>query len=376
MYFVFKSNIYNDFKIIYNGFGDIMDIKSLSLKEKVLQKFMFGINSHNIDVIVNLIKKYPVGGVILYKKNYSCYEEMLTVIKKLKNANRGNKIPLLIAVDQEGGRVNRMPAEIKNIRNVYDLSKNGMDLIYESGDIAGEMLSSLGINMNLAPVMDVYENSKSKILYNRCFYGGIDEVSASGRKYIEGISKHEVISVIKHFPGHGASKIDSHFITPYIRDYDSVLNKHIVPFDNVFKSGIDAVMVGHLVIKKLTGGVPASISKEFINKYIRERNRFNGIVITDDISMLSHTLVGRYKLISKAFNSGSDIILMKIKNNNDVKLIDRFINKININDEIEDSVKRILDVKMKYNINDEIDNIGMDIEYINKKIDKLNSKID
>ena len=95
-----------------------MDIKKLSLEEKIGQKFMFGINSHNIDIIVDLIKRYSIGGVILYKKNYNNYDEMLSVIKRLKEANKENKIPLFIAIDQEGGRVNRMPSEFNNLKNI------------------------------------------------------------------------------------------------------------------------------------------------------------------------------------------------------------------------------------------------------------------
>lgn len=347
----------------------------LSLKEKVFQKFMLGINNHNIDIIVDLIKRYGIGGVILYKNNYDNYEEMLSVIKKIKIANKDNKIPLLIAIDQEGGRVNRMPFEIKNIRNLYDLSKKNIDLVYDSGNITGELLSSLGINMNFAPVMDLYVNNKSKVLYNRCFYGDIDSVSLAGKKYVDGISNHKVVSVIKHFPGHGISQIDSHFIAPYIGNYENVLSKHIVPFDNMLKNNIDAVMVGHLVIKKLTGGVPASVSKEFINKYIRERNNFDGLVITDDISMLSCIGLCKYKIIKKAFNAGSDIILMKIKSNSDVRLLEKFVNKIDVSEEIDTSVDRIIKVKEKYNINDDIDNIGIDIDYINIKIDELNNNL-
>ena len=82
MYFKIR-NIYIKFKIIYNEFGDNMDLKKLSMKEKLGQKFMFGVNSNNIDVIINLIKQYHIGGVILYKKNYKNYEEMLSVIKRL-----------------------------------------------------------------------------------------------------------------------------------------------------------------------------------------------------------------------------------------------------------------------------------------------------
>jgi len=110
-------------KYIYNEFGDNVDIKKLSLEEKIGQRFMFGVNSYNIDIIIELIKNYSIGGVILYKKNYNSYSEMLSVVKRLKDANKNNKIPLFISIDQEGGRVNRFPSEFVNLKNVYDVSK-------------------------------------------------------------------------------------------------------------------------------------------------------------------------------------------------------------------------------------------------------------
>ena len=89
-----------------------MVYQSLSIKEKIGQRLMFGVNSDNIDLIVDLIRDYAIGGVILYKKNYRDYNDMISVIKRLKEANQENKIPLFIAIDQEGGRVNRMQVNL------------------------------------------------------------------------------------------------------------------------------------------------------------------------------------------------------------------------------------------------------------------------
>lgn len=369
-------NIYFKFKIIYNGFGDNMNLEKLSLEEKIGQKFMFGINSHNIDIIINLIKKYSIGGVILYKKNYNSYDEMLSVIKKLKEANKENKVPLFIAIDQEGGRVNRMPSEFNNLKNIYDVSKKDEKLVVKHADITGRMLKQLGINMNFAPVLDVYENKKSKVLYKRCFYGDYKDVSRNGIKYIDGLVNTGIIPVVKHFPGHGISAVDSHFITPYVKDYDSVLNRHIKPFEEVIASGCDAVMVNHLVIRNLTNKLPASISKTFIEEYLRKRNNFNGLVITDEINMLGRNIFYKFNYVEKVINSGSDIILVKVKDNSNIKIIDKFIKYVYDNpeyiNELDSSVKRIIDVKNKYGVSDEILNDNIDIDKFNKEIDNLN----
>ena len=361
-------------------YGDIMNLNKLSLMEKIGQKFIFGVYSDNIDGIVNLIKNYHIGGVILYKKNYNNYKEMLSVIKILKNANRNNKMPLFIAIDQEGGRVNRMPSEFKNLKNIYDMSKKDKGLIVDNANITGKMLSEMGINMNFAPVLDMCDNDKSKVLYNRCFYGNVDDISKLGISYVKGLSKKGVISVIKHFPGHGVSTIDSHFITPYIRDNKKIFDKHILPFDNIIKDKkiVDAVMVGHLVIKGMTDGVPASISNVFISEYLRKRYKYDGLIITDEMNMLSKNILYRFNYKSKMFVSGSDIYLIKIKNDKEaIKIIDKYIDYCYNNSEcmsmLDDSVKRIIRIKDKYNINDNIDYDGCKIDEINKEIDKINN---
>ena len=358
----------------------MMNIKELSLEEKIGQKFIFGINSNNIDEIVKLIEKYHIGGVILYKKNYSNYDEMLSVIRRLKEANKNNKIPLFIAIDQEGGRVNRMPFEFKNIKNIYDMSKKDMSLISKNGIITGRMLSEMGINMNFAPVLDVCDNDKSKVLYNRCFYGDIDDVSKMGSDYVKELSKKGVISVVKHFPGHGVSTMDSHFITPYVFDNKKIFEKHIKPFENILNNkdvSVDGIMIGHLVIKGMTGGLPASISNEFISEYLRKRYNYDGLIITDEMNMLSRNILYKFSYAKKMFKSLSDLYLIKIKNINDaIKIINKYINFCNKDIEcmnmLDDSVDRIIRIKDKYNINDGVDSIGCDIDLINKEIDNIN----
>lgn len=356
-----------------------LNINSLSLQEKVGQRFMFGINSYNIDVIINLIKKYYIGGVILYKKNYKSYDEMLSVIKRIKEANKNNRIPLFIAIDQEGGRVNRMPLEFENIKNVYDMSIKDKKLLYDNGNITREMLMQTGINMNFAPVLDIYENNQSKVLYKRCFYGGIDDINEACNNYLEGIGNNCIVSVMKHFPGHGVSSMDSHFIIPCVNNYDKVLDKHIKPFEYAINKGIDALMVSHLVIKGMTDGLPASISSNFIKEYIRKRNNFNGLVITDDISMLSRNIFYRFNYMKRVFVSGSDIVLVKIRDSFDTKIIDEYFKFLSNHQEyvslLDENVDRIITIKRKYNVNDDVSYTGCNISKINEKINKLNSLV-
>jgi len=355
-----------------------MNIDKLTLEEKVGQMFMFGVKSNNIDCLYELIKKYKIGGVILYKNNYSSYEELINIIKNLKNANKDNKVPLFISIDQEGGRVNRMPKEIVNIKNIYDLSSLGkIRLIEDSADVLSKLLVSSGINMNFSPVLDIYNGSDSNVLYKRCFSDEVDIVSKYGVKYMKKMQSNNLISVVKHFPGHGASAKDSHFLIPYVKNNEEIFNKHIIPFENAINNGCDAIMVSHLVIKGVTNGFPASISSEFINKYLREKYHYDGLIITDDIRMGAVNLIYRFVALDKAFNSGSDIILFKYYNGCE-KLINKVVDKVK-NDKVNISVinkavDRILKIKSKYKITDNIDFEGCNIENVNKKITEINNK--
>lgn len=375
LYFVYLNRwfIYFSFKIIYNYFGDMMILDELSVKEKIGQKFIFGVNNSNIDVIIYLIKNYYIGGVILYKNNYNSLDEMIEVINRLKNSNRENKIPLFIAIDQEGGRVNRLPSEINNIKNIYDMSKKDSSLIYKNGLITGKILSSLGINMNFAPVLDIYNNGS--VLYNRCFYGSYEDINSVSMKYINGLEESRVISVCKHFPGHGVSKMDSHFVTPYVFNYRDVLNNHIKTFEYIINNGISALMVNHLIIRKLTRGLPASISGKFIKEYLRDKYKFDGVIITDEINMISNNFLYKYKCLKNLMFSFSDIILVKIKNG-DRNVMDKYIELVSSNSDylvdLDKSVERIIGLKKKFNVCDDLVVNSLDIDKINEEINVLN----
>lgn len=355
-----------------------MDINNLSLEEKIGQMCMVGINSKDISVLYKLIKDNKIGGVILYKNNYSSYDELIEIIKKLKSANKNNKIPLFISIDQEGGRVNRMPNELSNIKNVYDISMlKDISLIRKSADVTSRMLVESGINMNFSPVLDIYNQSNSNVLFKRCFSDNVDIVSDYGICYMKQMQHNNLISVIKHFPGHGSSVKDSHFLIPYVKDYNEIINKHIIPFGKAISNGCDAIMVGHLLIKNLTDGYPASLSKRFINDYLRNKYNYNGLIITDDIKMGSVRLIYKFVAFEKAFSSGSDIVLFKY-NKNDEKNINRVVDKvkrgiIDIKD-VNSSVDRIIKIKEKYNISDDVDFNGCNIVKINKEINKINDK--
>lgn len=356
-----------------------MNKKELSIEEMIGQRFIFGVNNPNVACVIKLIKECRIGGVILYRKNYENYSDMLSVIKKMKEANKDNKIPLFISIDQEGGRVNRIPSQIHNLRNINDVSRADSDLVANYADIIGRILYESGINMNFAPVMDIDNHSKSNVLFKRCFYGDDEEVYQMGKIYVDKLRENKVMAVIKHFPGHGISKRDSHFFIPYISNTEELFNKHIVPFNKMIKSNAPAIMIGHLIIRGETKMLPASISTNFINKYLCDKN-YHNLIITDEVNMLKKHLLYRYSFINKAIKSPSDIILVKIKDYNEgVNIISKYKKMLDENseliDKLEDNVKKIITYKEQYSINDNTNFEGVKIDKINQEIDKLNAKI-
>lgn len=359
-----------------------LKLDKLSLEEKICQKIIIGMDTPNaIDKIENLITKYKIGGILLYKKNYKNIEELINLINHIKELNRKNNVPMFIAIDQEGGRVNRLPNELKNIPAPYKLSKleNAKEYVQKAGEITGNTLHRLGFNMNFAPVLDIKRFPDNHAIGDRAFSENIEEVTEYVIEYMKKLQKNQVISVIKHFPGHGATNSDSHFKIPKIKEkINDLEEKDMKPFKKAIENGADAVLVGHMRIKDITIN-PASISRKFIAKYLKKKYRFKGLVVTDDMRMKAMKYrFGANKSIIKAFEAGNDIIVFKYDKG--IEVLNEVINmaksgKIKMN-QIDNSVNKILNIKDKYEINnDKIELVDNEyIKKINEQIKEIRDK--
>lgn len=359
-----------------------MEIEKLTIEQKIGQMFIIALEEREItEKTINMIQKYNIGGIILYRKNYDNYEEMLKLINKLKEINKPNEIPLFISIDQEGGRVNRMPFEILNLKSASKFAKTGnTQNVKESAKIISEILSKTGITMNYAPVLDIKNFKEGHAIGDRCYGKNKDDVSKYGIEFMKELSKGGVLSVIKHFPGHGATKQDSHMMLPVVRKSKEKLeNEDMEPFKNAIQNGAEAIMVGHIVAKEIDKKYPASLSKKMIQQYLIEKFDFKGLIITDDLKMLAIRL--RYSLKKAAMfaiDSGNNMIMIGAKYKNIEKIIKSIFKKvqkgkIDIN-KINESLEKIVSIKKKYNINDN-EVKGFDIEDINRKIQELNDRV-
>lgn len=359
-----------------------MEIKELSIKEKIGQMVMIGLDTNYItDRIKNMIQEYKIGGIILYRKNFSTYEDMLKLIKELKELNKENKIPLFIAIDQEGGRVNRMPKEIKNLPSANRVaSVGGKELVGKSTNITGEILHKSGFNLNFAPVLDIKRFEDKTAIGDRSFGTDKEVVSECGIMAMKELQNNGIISVIKHFPGHGATKQDSHNFLPIINTPMKELEKEdMYPFEQAIKNGADAVLVGHLLIRNVTGIFPASLSRKFISKYLRKKYKYKGLIITDDLKMRAIKLLyGPNLAVRRAFDAGNDIIVFRFSKDEEQKVINKIINLVSTGkikeSRINRSVNRIIKIKQKYEISDSENFDGVDIEKINQQIEEIRKK--
>ena len=356
-----------------------MNLEELSIKEKIGQMIMIGLDTNYItERITKMISDYKIGGIILYRKNFSTYDQMIKLINDIKTLNRNNKIPLFIAIDQEGGRVNRMPPEIKNLPSANKLaSLNNIDIIKSSAKITGTLLKKSGFNLNFAPVLDIKRFNDNHPIGDRCYGETKETVSKYGIAVMKELQEQNILPVIKHFPGHGATKRDSHYLLPIINsNIENLQNEDMYPFEQAIKEGADAILVGHLLIKKLTGIYPASLSRKFITNYLRKKYRFKGLIITDDLKMKAIKLLyGSDLAVEKAFKAGNDIIVFRFNNNEEKRVIDKITNLVKKGtikeSQINRSVRRIIKIKEKYNISDESIDSDLNIDNLNKEIEQI-----
>lgn len=351
------------------------ELNRLSLSEKIGQMIISGFEGTSVTTnAADLIKEYKLGGLILFGTNIKSETQLVNLTNALKTVNSNNKVPLFISTDQEGGRVNRMPASIINTPRARSIGEtNNEKYAYNIGNVIANELTSFGFNVDFAPVLDIQSNPKNTVIGDRSFGSNSNIVSKQGAAMMKGIRSGNIIPVVKHFPGHGDTSIDSHLALPVVNKDLASLNKlELIPFRNAFKNNADMVMVAHILMKKLDSKYPASMSKTVITGLLRKQLGFDGVVITDDMTM--GAIAKHYNLKDaavKAVNAGSDMILVGHGKEN-VSTVYNSLYKAAKNHTISEStinksVYRILSLKRKYKLtNNKVPSVN---------ITKLNAQI-
>ena len=276
------------------------------------RSFIVGIKSTKLSIKEkNFLKKYKPWGVILFTRNIKTIKQTSKLTTSIKKIFNDKKYPILI--DQEGGRVNRL----KNIALFQNLTSDFFGKKYVRNfkeflilyklfiDKTSYLLNLIGVNINTIPVLDLRVKGSSNIIGDRSFSKDPKIVSKIGDYCIQFFHQNSIGSVIKHIPGHGLAKVDSHFYTPVVNKKLSYLLKNdFFPFKN--KKAFFA-MTGHIIFNKIDSQNTVTHSKKMI-KLIRNKIGFKNIIISDDLSMKS--LKGSIiKNTIKTFNSGCNIVL-------------------------------------------------------------------
>lgn len=354
-------------------------IDNMTMQEKIGQLLIMGFDGITLDDnITNLIKNKYIGGVIFFGENINSLTGVINLINDFKDINKENKVPLFISVDEEGGVVSRFPQEFKKLPSAsYVASFNSKDICYKEGDIIANELKLMGYNMDYAPVLDILSNPQNTVIGNRAFGENAEEVSNLAIEVMKGIQENGVISVVKHFPGHGDTSEDSHYGLPLVeKSLEELRQLEFIPFENAIKNGADAIMVSHILLKNVDSENPATMSKIIISNILRESMGFKGVVITDDMTMGAITQnydIGEAAV--KSIEAGVDIVLVCHGYDNEMKVItsiEESISNGTISEErINESVYRILCLKDKYNLNNENGSEVYNVESINTKIEEL-----
>lgn len=310
-----KTDDYKKDTVVSNDlFGKYYDeankkMKNMSLEEKVGQLFLV---RYDGNLASNWIKKYYPGGYIMFAKDFN-NQTKESIKKEIDDLQSISKVPLVIAVDEEGGyvtRVSRYPSfrESKFLapRSYYE--SGGEKLLEQTEKEKAKLLLSIGVNLNLAPVADVSIDSNDFINI-RTFNRNAKETAVLIGKMVNYANEEGISSSLKHFPGYG-NNVDTHTgIAIDERSYENFVENDYLPFEEGIKNKVPTVLVSHNIIKCMDSEYPATLSKKVISE-LREKLNFTGVVITDDLSMSAvNSYVENGSAAVLAVNAGEDLII-------------------------------------------------------------------
>ncbi len=272
-------------------FGPVMiDVEGFSLTQLEREK----INHPN------------TGAVILFSRNYSSPEQITNLITDIRDARTGD---ILIAVDQEGGRVQRFQTGFTRLPPVSIYEKTP-DHAESAGWLMAAELLAIGIDFSFAPVLDI-DCGISEIIGDRSFSQDYQLATQLASRYRKGMHSAGMAATGKHFPGHGAVALDSHLTLPVDnRDLQTIREKDIIPFKQLIAEGLEAIMPAHVVYPQIDS-LPAGFSSQWIQQILRKELEFNGVIFSDDLSMKGAESIGSFSQRAElALHAGCDMVLV------------------------------------------------------------------
>lgn len=282
--------------------------RSMTMEEQVGQLFLVRCNS---ETALEDIAKYHLGGLVLFGPDFET-ETPESITQTIASYQAASQIPLLIAVDEEGGTVTRVSrySQYRDLpfdspRTLY--AQGGLELVWDTEAEKCQLLRSLGINVNLAPVCDI-SNQPDALLYQRSLGQGPEITSQFISGTVSLMTEHRIGSVLKHFPGYG-DNADTHVqIAIDSRSLETFESCDLLPFRSGIDSGADAVMVSHTIVEAMDPTMPAALSPA-VHRYLREQMGYDGVIMTDDLIMEAITQqYGAGEAAVLAVLAGNDIL--------------------------------------------------------------------
>ncbi len=334
-------------------------IENMPLEKQVGQLFIFGFTGSHFEN--SLAKKmntlYP-GAVIVFGRNIKTLNQIRKLnLKAQQAAFKNSEAPLLIAIDQEGGKVIRIKTSpsLPSARTLA-LTKNHA-LVQKVGYVTGRFMTALGFNMNLAPVVDISDTDDTDYLGNRSFSKEKEIVNKMSIAFSKGLVNAGVLPTAKHFPGHGGVKTDSHLVTPYKQiTLTELLFNDLEPYKEMQNHRIPfAIMASHISYPLIDfSKSPASFSPLILKNILRKGLGFRGILLTDDIQMggakINQLSIGDRAV--KAFLAGNDMIMVGWNYRDQKKAVNSVLQAVRKGQiskkRIKKSLRRILSYKIKF----------------------------
>ena len=344
-------------------------LAGMTVEQKAAQLLVAGIEGTEPgEDAVQAIQGYQVGGVILFGRNVESAEQLAALTNGLKELN-GDYVPLFLCVDQEGGRVDRMPPEVSRTPSAWSvgqtLDTEGVGAAY--GALLAEECAAFGFNMDFAPSLDIWSNPDNTVIGDRAFGNDWEWTAFFGMSAVEGMEKQgTVIPVVKHFPGHGDTSVDSHVALPVVdKSLEELWQSELVPFNMTLnqedyfgaQSGpsAPAVMVAHILLSQVDPDYPSSLSQKVVTGLLREEMGFDGVVCTDDLTMgaVSNTY-GMGEAAVLAVEAGCDLLLVCHGADNLTAARDALLEAVGNGrisvERLDESVYRILALKAEYGL--------------------------
>lgn len=337
----------------------------MSVADKVAQLLIAGFNGDslvNSPSLQTLVGQYHVGGLVLLEPNARDPQQVSQLVREIQQLARssGANIPMFISSNHEGGPVVRIGGEVTGFPGNMAVAATGrLEYAYIASAFAAQELRAMGVNMNLAPVLDVNDNPLNPIIGVRSFGDQPALVAEYGRMSIRGLQDNGIIAIAKHFPGHGSVAIDSHGDLPVIiQPLDQLLPHALLPFTAAISESVSAIMSAHIALPAVDAtGLPATLSSPVLTGLLRDRLKFDGLIVTDSLGMGAITN-GRSQpeAAVEAILAGADVVLTTGPLDAQLGILEALRAAVNNGrlsmERLDQSVTRILRVKYGYGLFD------------------------